>query len=190
MPEDHAATAPELAVSVKDLGRRPGTAKELSISFEAPGGLGTDVIAVPAGSPVGLELRLESVLEGVLATGAVQAEAVGECARCLGQVRLPLEATFQELFVYPERAEAARGAGKAVDGDQPAVVFDVVDLNSPVRDAVVLALPFGPLCRDDCPGLCADCGARLADDEAHGHRVVDARWAALEDLLEDEREEK
>jgi uncharacterized protein len=187
MPEDHAAAAPELVVSVKDLGRRPGTSQELSFDFPAPAGLGTDVIGVPEGSQVRLELLLESVLEGVLATGTARAGAVGECVRCLGEVRRPVEATFQELFVYPERATAARGA--AAQEDQPEVVGEALDLNPLVRDAVVLGLPFGPLCRDDCPGLCAQCGAPLADDPAHGHRAVDARWAALEDLLEDEREE-
>jgi uncharacterized protein len=190
MPEHHAPAAPELTVSVKELGRRPGTSKEQSVDFAAPADLGTDVIGVPEGSPVQLELLIESVLEGVLATGTVRARARGECVRCLGEVGLPVEATFQELFVYPERAEAARGAAGTAGEDQPEVVGDALDLNPAVRDAVVLALPFGPLCREDCPGLCAECGASLAEDPAHGHRVVDARWALLEDLLEDEREEK
>jgi uncharacterized protein len=52
-----------------------------------------------------------------------------------------------------------------------------------LRDAVVLALPFQPLCQDDCPGLCVECGARLADDPGHQHdEPVDPRWAALQGL--------
>ena len=51
-----------------------------------------------------------------------------------------------------------------------------------LHDAVVLALPLQPLCRDDCPGLCATCGARLADDPEHHHDKVDPRWAGLQDL--------
>jgi uncharacterized protein len=54
---------------------------------------------------------------------------------------------------------------------------------------VVLALPFSPTCRDDCPGLCIDCGARLADDPEHHHgEAADARWAALQELVIDEKE--
>jgi hypothetical protein len=57
------------------------------------------------------------------------------------------------------------------------------DLEPLLRDSVVLALPFQPLCQDDCPGLCVECGARLADDPGHQHEeAVDPRWAALQEL--------
>ncbi|MDR2453847.1 MAG: YceD family protein [Bifidobacteriaceae bacterium] len=189
MPEKTAAAAPELTVSVKQFGRQPGTSKQLSIEFAAPADLATGVVGVGAGSPAHLDLLLEAVLEGILATGTVRARAAGECARCLAVLDLPVVATFQELFVYPEREAAARQAGQPAADEQPAVVQDRLDLNPQVRDAVVLALPFTPLCRDDCPGLCPQCGADLADEPGHAHRAVDARWAVLEDLLEDEREE-
>ena len=56
---------------------------------------------------------------------------------------------------------------------------DLLDLEPQLRDAVVLALPFTPLCEDDCPGLCVECGARLADDPDHQHEEpIDPRWAA------------
>jgi uncharacterized protein len=190
MPDMNAASAPELTVSVRELGRRAGTSKELDIVFPAPPNLGTSVASVPEGDTVRLELLLESVLEGVLATGAVRARALGECARCLGEVAVPVEATFQELFVYPERADAARDAGDESSEERPQVVEDTLDLEPMVRDSTVLALPFRPLCREDCPGLCAECGARLEDDPNHGHVTVDPRWAVLEDLLEDKREER
>jgi uncharacterized protein len=55
--------------------------------------------------------------------------------------------------------------------------------------AVVLALPFQPVCQDDCPGLCTECGARLADDPDHRHEAaVDPRWAALQQLNEDQNQ--
>jgi uncharacterized protein len=50
---------------------------------------------------------------------------------------------------------------------------------------VVLALPVAPLCRPDCPGLCVECGERLADlDAGHSHQMLDPRWAALADKSE------
>ena len=66
------------------------------------------------------------------------------------------------------------------DDDVSRLEGDLLDLEPLLRDAVVLALPFQPLCRDDCPGLCTECGARLADDPDHQHdEPVDPRWAAL-----------
>jgi uncharacterized protein len=66
---------------------------------------------------------------------------------------------------------------------------DLIDLEPVLRDQVVLALPFQPLCTDDCPGLCPECGARLADEPGHKHEDrTDPRWAALGGLLQsDER---
>jgi len=56
---------------------------------------------------------------------------------------------------------------------------------------VVLALPFQPLCREDCPGLCVECGARLADDPEHRHDApVDPRWAALSNVVAEHDEER
>jgi uncharacterized protein len=150
------------------------------LAFAAPGDLGTAVAKVPPDSPMRLEALLESVLEGVWTTGTVWAEAEAECARCLKDLRLDLEATFQELFVYPEQAGQ----------DQAEVADDQVDLAPAVRDAIVLGLPFQPLCRKDCPGLCLECGQDLAEAPDHAHTRLDPRWALLEDLLEDEREEK
>jgi uncharacterized protein len=146
------------------------------------------VIAVPEGSDVDLDVLLESVMEGVLATGTVRAEARGDCARCLEELAVPVEVTFQELHVYPERAQAAAESGDD-PSEEPLVVDEAINLEGAVRDAVVLALPFQPLCREDCPGLCPECGIRLADNPDHEHRSVDPRWSILEDRWEDRREE-
>jgi uncharacterized protein len=181
MSEQRAALVPELTVPVDQLSRRPGTSRQSQIVFMAPEAIGTAVFGVPAGQTVVIDLLLESVLEGVLATGTVRSTAHGECGRCLEEVSQPIEATFQELFEFPERGQAPTGAGIA-DGDQLAVIDDTLDLSGPVRDAVVLSLPFSPLCREDCPGLCSECGARLADEPAHAHRQTDPRWAALAPL--------
>jgi uncharacterized protein len=188
MPSVSARSAPELNVSVKRLSRRPGESMELVIDLPAPPDLGTELIAVPPGDQLQVLLLAESVLEGVLVTGSARAVALGQCARCLEETRLEVDTTFQELFVYPERASGNAEAGPDGDQDQPEVIEDHLDLNAAVRDAIVLSLPFQPLCREDCPGLCASCGVRLEDNPGHGHRQVDPRWAVLEDLLEDDKE--
>jgi uncharacterized protein len=149
---------------------------EVVRAVPAPPELGLDVVGVPEGAPVELQLRLESVVEGVLVSGTARAQATGECVRCLDPITIELDLDVQELFAYPDAAAAA--------AEEIAQVKDeLVDFRPVLRDAVVLALPLQPVCRDDCLGLCAVCGARLNDDPAHRHEQVDPRWAALGDLI-------
>ena len=170
----------------RELVRRPGAMTETSRVVAAPDRIGTEVIAIKAGDPVELDLRMESVMEGVLATGSVRATATGVCVRCLDDLDLPFEVPVQELFAYPERA--AHHHEVAADEDEQDDVYELdddrVDLEELVRDAVVTTLPFQPVCRDDCPGLCSQCGARLEDDPDHHHDVIDPRWSALADLAQ------
>ena len=158
---------------------------EISRVVKAPADLGTTVIGIPEGSDLFLGLRLESVLEGVLVSGAVRGTAEGECVRCLDPLSREVTVRIQELFAYPERAHAAQEAGDDEAEDELVLTDDQADIEPAVRDSVVTALPFQPLCREDCPGLCSECGARLADDPDHHHDVVDPRWAALQTMLEE-----
>ncbi|NUR05703.1 MAG: DUF177 domain-containing protein [Nocardioidaceae bacterium] len=155
------------------------------MSFEAPApaDLGIEVLRVPEGSSIRFELRLEAVMEGVLVTGTAEADLEGECARCLDDIHDHVVADFQELFVYEEREPA--GDPDQEDDEASRLEGDLLDLEPLLRDSVVLTLPFQPLCRDDCPGLCTECGARLADDPGHQHdAAVDPRWAKLEGLTQ------
>jgi len=173
-------------LDVRELGRRPGAMQKLTRTVPAPAGLGLDVIGVgvPEGSDVELDARLESVQEGVLVTAAISATATGECSRCLDALDLPIEVQVQELYVY-DPSEARRGADAqdAEDDETPTLDGDLLDLEPAVRDAVVLALPVAPVCREDCPGLCPECGVHLADDPGHQHESSDPRWSALQDLV-------
>lgn len=161
-----------LVLDTQAVARRPGTMVEVDRAVVAPPGLGTDVVGVPEGTEIELRLRLESVVEGVLVSGVCRTRASGECVRCLDPVVIDLDLDMQELFAYPDAA--------AADADEITQVEDeLVDFRPVLRDAVVLALPLQPVCRDDCLGLCATCGARLNDDPDHEHQQVDPRWAAL-----------
>jgi len=167
-----------LVLDTRELGRRPGSQRTMAFAEPAPADLGIEVLRVPEGSPIEFDLRLEAVMEGVLVTGTARAALEGECVRCLEPIRDEIAADFQELFVYDDSETDDDEADETsrLEGD-------LLDLEPLLRDAVVLALPFQPLCRDDCPGLCAECGARLADDPDHQHdEPVDPRWAALRRL--------
>jgi uncharacterized protein len=168
-----------LVLDTRELGRRPGSQRRTAFTAPAPADLGIEVLRVPEGSPIEFELRLEAVMEGVLVTGQAKAGLVGECARCLEEIRDDVVADFQELFVYEESDTATHGE----DDDVSRLEGDLLDLEPLLRDAVVLMLPFQPLCQDDCPGLCIECGARLADDPGHQHdEPIDPRWAKLQGL--------
>ncbi|WP_302705933.1 YceD family protein [Nocardioides cremeus] len=175
-----------LVLDTRELGRRPGSQREVTLSVPAPADLGIDVLLVPEGSPVDIDLRLEAVMEGVLVTGTARAVLDGECARCLEEIHDDVEVTFQELYVYAEHQTS-----HDEDDEVSRLEDDLLDLEPQLRDAVVLTLPFQPLCTEDCPGLCPECGARLAGDPDHGHdEPIDPRWAGLAALAQDEPDEK
>ncbi|WP_298804765.1 DUF177 domain-containing protein [uncultured Pseudokineococcus sp.] len=173
-----------LVLDTRELGRRPGSLRTVRRTVEAPADLGTAVVGVAEGSPVELDLRLEAVMEGVLVSGTARATSTGECVRCLDPVERELVVDLQELYTYPGRAPEDDPDG--TQDDLHELDGDLVDVEPVLRDAVVLALPFQPVCSPDCPGLCADCGVRLADAEpGHQHDSVDPRWAALQSMASD-----
>ncbi len=171
-----------LVLDTHDLGRRPGSMRRVQRTVAAPEHLGTEVIGIPTGSDLELDLRLEAVMEGVLLSGNVRGRAVGECVRCLEEVVEDIDVPLQELYAYPERVVAATDAGDDDEDDVRELAGDLVDIEPAIRDTVVPALPFQPLCGPDCPGLCSECGARLADDPDHSHETLDPRWAELNRL--------
>jgi uncharacterized protein len=171
-----------LVLDTRELGRRPGSQRQVTRSVPAPADLGIEVLRVPEGAPVELDLRLEAVMEGVLVTGTAHAALTGECVRCLEPLTDEITVTFQELYVYDDHALPEE------DDEVSTLEGDLLDLEPLLRDSVVLALPFQPLCMDDCPGLCPECGARLADDPDHAHEAaIDPRWAALTALDPDDK---
>jgi DUF177 domain-containing protein len=169
----------DFVFDMRVLGKHPGEFRDETRTARAPDGVGSGLVLVPTGADVALDLRFEAVSEGVLVTGSAIAPLAGECARCLDPLTTSMEVTFQELYRYlPDPGEDRDdGEDRFLDGDS-------LDLEPAFRDAVVLALPLSPLCKDDCLGLCVDCGAKLADvDPDHGHGdKVDPRWGLLAKL--------
>ena len=167
-------------LNTHDLPRRAGEMKEYHLALDVESPIGIDVIAVPAGI-LNLDLRLESVAEGILATGEFDVVAKGECIRCLDPIELELNRDFQELYAYEASPDEEEDDQLLMDGD-------ILDLEAPIRDAIVLALPINPLCDEECEGLCPECGQKWAElPEDHAHEQLDARWSALKGLLEEEK---
>ena len=170
--------ASPMTVDISRLGRRPGAMVTLRDTVPSPSRIGLDMVAIDRGAPLELDLRVESVSEGVLVTGTVAAPTVGECARCLTQVTGRVQVGLTELFAYPgsttEATTEEDEVGHIVDG--------TIDLEQLIIDAVGLDLPFSPVCRPDCPGLCPECGVPLAAEPGHHHDRIDPRWAKLAEM--------
>lgn len=163
-----------MVLDTRGLNRGAGSMREVERTVPAPADLGIEVIAVPEGSEIELDLRLEAVVEGVLVTGTATMQLQGECARCLTEISDEKSFDLQELFFHP---------GREVEDDERLVEDEAIDLESTLREAVVLDLPFMPLCRENCAGLCLECGANLNDAPDHEHDPdIDPRWSKLVDL--------
>jgi uncharacterized protein len=167
-----------MALDITRLGRRPGSMLTVRDTVASPSRIGLELIAIERGAPLDLDLRVESVSEGVLVTGTVAAPTVGECARCLTTVRGRVQVSLTELFAYPESTTEATTEEDEVGH----VVDDTIDLEQSIIDAVGLDLPFSPVCRPDCPGLCPECGVPLAAEPGHHHDRIDPRWAKLAEM--------
>ena len=178
-PQNHLDPRQPLVVDTTKLPRQPGATRALKRTVPAPADLGLELISVPEGSDVELDLTLTSVSEGVYVSGNIRGTLHGECGRCLDEITESFDVPIAELYAYEDSTTE-----ETTDADEVGrMQGDLLDLEPAVRDAVVLTLPTTPVCRPDCPGLCADCGARLADLPAdHSHEAADPRWAALRNL--------
>ena len=178
-----------------ELPRRAGEMKEYQLDLEILEPVGVPLVAVPAGDVIEVDMRLESVAEGILLSADLYAIAKGECIRCLDPVEITVERKIQELYRYEptndKGGKRKKHSSRTDNSDE--IDLDAVDelwldgneknLEIPIRDAVVLDLPVNPLCSDECLGLCPDCGEKWEKlPEGHAHEVIDARWAGLAGL--------
>lgn len=161
-------------VPVHRLRRSPGTSLDVTVSGIVPD-LAVAGVAVPEGAEVGLVGVLASYPGGVEVTGTVHAPWRAACRRCGTEVAGTVDAEIRERCV----------PGGPASGDEDAYdLDDELDLEPVVRDAVLLALPLAPLCREDCAGLCPWCGADRNVTQCGCRPPADPRWSALDALAE------
>ncbi len=171
-------TAPldDLTVKVNDLVDRPGASRAVDLALPVPDGFDLPLAAV--GAPVRLEGLIESVVDGLLVRGRLDAQIVLSCARCLTPIVHDAGVDVVELFADPVQVDP---------DDEVEPGYELLDghlrLDALVRDGLATTIPFQPLCEGSCRGLCAQCGADLnevtcscADDE------LDPRWEGLRGL--------
>ncbi|KQU34848.1 hypothetical protein ASG69_02760 [Rhodococcus sp. Leaf225] len=163
-------------VDTRRLGRRAGSMMPVARTVPSPSRIGLDLIAIQEGADIDLDLRFESVSEGVLVSGTVDADTVGECSRCLEPFTSHVQLHLTELYAYPNSVTEAT----TDEDDLYRVEDDAIDLEPLIVDVAGLTLPLRPLCTEDCQGLCPECGIRLSIAEpGHAHETIDPRWAGL-----------
>jgi len=159
-------------VDVRELLESPGTSRLVRVD-EPIEGLKVGLAEID--SPVGAEVRLESVSEGIYVSGTLAGSSELTCARCLKPFESDFEVTVGELFATDPDDEddyAVQDPGE-------------LDLEPMIRDAVLLSMPFSPLCKPDCKGLCPRCGADKNLGECRcPEQLTDPRWAALETFID------
>ena len=160
-----------LRTNVADLLHHPGSRRTLHLE-QPVSGLQTSGAGVPDTEPLVLDVALERVSEGIVARGQASGQWSAQCSRCLVPIERPFTVTFSELFEETP-----------IDDETYPLQDETIDLELPVRDAILLDLPLLPLCKEDCVGLCPICGTdrnlETCDcvvDES------DSRWSALKDL--------
>ncbi|WP_136313367.1 YceD family protein [Actinomyces procaprae] len=184
------ASTAGLVVDIVDLPQQVGAIKNVHLETSAPADLGAEMIGALEDSPLIVDAELTSLDNGVLVRGSADVHLRGQCVRCLRDIEEDTTVSFDELYFTPEAAQAQADEGDE-EADELFTVGDTtLDLEPALRDALVLALPFQPLCRRDCAGLCAQCGQRLDDLPAdHHHEQLDPRWSALAALLPEQEED-
>jgi uncharacterized protein len=160
-----------LRVNAAELLRRPGSEKHLDLQATV-GELALHDERFRESDLVDVHLRLESLTDGIVVNGEVVAPWHGICRRCaspaVGTLRCEVHELYQEVVTDPEAFP--------LEGEQ-------LDLEPMVREVLVLDAPASPLCRDDCAGLCPDCGIDRNTATCDCHSVVsDPRWGALDQL--------
>ena len=168
--------AKPLIVNVIELLRWPGSSKDIAVEVAADDFEFEDARIVS--EPIAIAVHMEAITNGVSVSGVAHAAWAGECRRCLTPLRELMQVEFDEMY-----------QPKVHDAEAYEIENDQINLLPMVRENILLALPLGPLCREDCPGFCLHCGTDLSQTQCGCVSVAsDPRWAvldALKDVLDD-----
>jgi uncharacterized protein len=124
--------------------------------------------------------------------GEIKAEISAQCDRCLNKVVIPVEIPFDLFYAPAELGHDQIGERELFERDLDFAVYenDQIDLDELVLEQLELSLPSRVLCREECRGLCPQCGADLNIEQCECNPQIDPRWRALADLKAEMEEEK
>jgi uncharacterized protein len=162
-----------LRLNARELLRVPGSTRRISAAVDA---LDLDVRDPRITGPIEVELEAVSNIDGIVVTGAITMPWASVCRRCLTDVTGTAVIDVDEVY----QDHVGDDEAFAIEGDQ-------IDFAPAVREYVLIEVPDGPLCRDDCAGICPVCGFDRNDVACDCDVTVrDERWAALDDLRLDD----
>ena len=121
----------------------------------------------------------------VFVNGHVETRAQVECDRCLQSVETPVNTDFALEYMTGSEYESG-GTAELTEAEMSVSVFDgeAIDVDEIVKEQIVLTVPTRMLCREDCKGICPECGAdRNRGDCNCTTNDIDPRWAALKNLI-------
>src|SRR5918912_4451602 len=149
-----------------------------------PAEVGGDADTYQIVEPVELEFDIHKDKDKFRLVGRVRAELELTCSRCVEPYRFPIDAEFDQRYL-PSSAASDQAETEVGDDDLETSYYadDQIDLNQLMREQFYLALPMKPLCREDCKGLCPQCGTNLNANTCDCEPGwVDPRLAALASL--------
>lgn len=162
--------AKPLIVNAVELLRRPGTTKDIDVAVAIIDFEFDDARIVD--TPIDISVHLESLSTGIHVSGTAYATWAGACRRCLAPLVERMGVDLDEMY--------QKGTH---DPDAYEIENDQINLLPMVREGLLLAVPLSPLCREDCPGFCPQCGTDLSESDCDCESVApDPRWSALENL--------
>ncbi|MDO4664828.1 MAG: YceD family protein [Actinomycetaceae bacterium] len=174
----------DLRLPLVDLPPGNGASIYREISTVVPADLGTEVAHVPDGTALLFDVTLTAISGGVLARLGGHVSATAQCVRCLDEIDISFVLNADQLFYYQDKRDELVAEGDEEAQYVPIIAGTELDLSDMVRDGIVTALPYAPLCDPDCLGLCSECGLSLNENPEHSHQVIDPRWAVLAKLKE------
>lgn len=168
-----------MIIDLASLGVSP---KQFEISF-APEEIDIDGEATIK-SEIAFNGQVSRVNERTFVRGAIKADAEVDCTRCLEPVDRPIDITFEDVFVEAVAESDKDEVELAVEQlDEALLESEEIDLAEVVREQILLDLPEQIFCKEDCRGLCPQCGGnRNLIDCSCERDQVDPRWAALKEL--------
>ena len=139
-------------------------------------------VSLTAPAAVNGKIRLSG--NQVFVSGHVETRAQVECDRCLKPVELPVSADFTLEYISDSDYETSQAA-ELTEAEMSVSVFDgqAIDVDEIVKEQILLTVPTRMLCREDCRGICPECGADRDTGECNCvTNDIDPRWAALKNL--------
>lgn len=182
------------SIPISQLSLKPGNTQDIDhVIMPAPSGIGDNLVGIPEGTDVTVNGMLESLADGILFTGTISAPFDAECARCLDPIHDTITVAPVVFYTYEEDMPASFSSDEEevdiiasqdeTDDTYPLSPQSIyLNMEALVRDSLAQTLPLQPLDREDCRGLCPQCGINLNDHPDHHHDVVNIQWAALEGL--------